>query len=357
MRKIIHFDADCFFAAVEIRDNPDLEGKAIAVGGDPGRRGVIATCSYEARRMGVHSAMPSAQAVRLCPDLVILPPDFARYRAVSQTMREIFSEYSDQIEPLSLDEAYLDVTLSDTCSGSATWIAQEIRRRVEAETGITVSAGVAPVKFLAKIASDWHKPNGLLVIRPGEVESFTARLGVGAIPGIGKVTASRMERFGLHTCQDVREFGKDQMIRNFGSLGQHAYDCAWGRDEREVQSTRTRKSVSVECTYPEDRSLVQLNPLVPQLLETLQRRFAAVSTSYSAHKCFVKLKFSDFTQTTLEAPATGSWQERSLLLGYNRLLHAAWNRVGKPVRLLGLGMRLQQRAAGNPLMEQLTLFD
>lgn len=356
MRKIIHLDADCFFAAIEVRENPRLRGRAIAVGGDPSRRGVIATCSYEARQFGVRSAMPSAHALRLCPDLQIITPNIPLYKQASRQMQAIFSEYSDKIEPLSLDEAYLDVSDSEHCQGSATWIARDIQHRIQDELALPVSAGVAPVRFLAKIASDWNKPNGRFVILPQDVEDFTARLKVNRLPGVGVVTAARMQRFGLNSCADIRQVGLVAMQQYFGQQGQIMYERAWGRDPTPVLAERVRKSVSVEQTFPQDYPLSQLNNLVPELLQGLERRFQSVAADYIARKYFVKLKFDDFSITTQEAPMPACWR-RPQLDGFCRLLHSAWLRVGKPVRLVGLGLRLQplsQPVVGQ--MEQLSLF-
>lgn len=355
MRKIIHIDADCFFAAVEVRDNPRLCGKAIAVGGAPDRRGVIATCSYEARKLGVHSAMSSGHALRLCPDLQIITPNFARYKEVSAKMMLILSEFGDAIEPLSLDEAYLDVSQSDALSGSATWIAEAIRKRIYAELGLTVSAGVAPVKFLAKIASDWRKPNGFFAVLPHQVDTFVSQLPVRRLPGVGPVTGVRMQRFGLHTCADIRAFGQANMTKQFGQQGALLHERAWGQDERQVQADRIRKSISVEHTYAQDRAGAQLNESIPELLESLQRRFKPLQGDYLPHKCFVKLKFDDFSQTTLETGLSSvcSW---SSPVEFARLLQAAWHRAKRPVRLVGLGLRIMpsRLAAGDPC--QLCLF-
>lgn len=356
MRKILHVDADCFFAAVEMRDNPSLVGKPIAVGGAPGRRGVIATCSYEARKFGVRSAMPSAHAMRLCPDLQILRPDFPRYKAVSSSLMEILSEYATAIEPLSLDEAFLDVSDSQHCEGSATRIAYTILRRVQAELGITVSAGVAPIKFLAKIASDWRKPNGVFVVPPSEVDVFTSELPVQRLPGVGPVTAQKLQKLGAYQCRDIRTLGLAEMAKHFGSHGLQLHQRAFGIDEREVIESRLRKSLSVERTYAEDQQASQLGKAVPALLQELQARFHKHKAHYFAHKFFVKLKFDTFQQTTLEAPlpSLSQWPNAE---AYTRLLLTAWHRAQQPVRLIGLGVRLKENAEGqNAVWQQLNLF-
>ena len=220
VRKIIHIDCDCFYAAIEMRDDPRLAGRAVAVGGAAERRGVIATCNYEARAFGVRSAMPTRNALRLCPDLLILKPRMDAYREASRQIHAILRDYSELIEPLSLDEAYLEVTDSLHFAGSATRIAEDIRRRVAADVGITVSAGVAPNKFLAKIASDWNKPDGLFVIRPEQVEGFVATLPVARLHGVGKVTAERLKRLGIEHCSQLREWDRLALVREFGSFGE-----------------------------------------------------------------------------------------------------------------------------------------
>lgn len=356
MRKIVHIDADCFFAAVEVRDNPQLAGKPIAVGGAPGRRGVIATCSYQARKFGVRSAMPSAQALRLCPDLQIIKPNFARYKEVSAGLMEILAEFANTVEPLSLDEAYLDVTDSSHCRASATLIAKQILQRVEKELGITVSAGAAPVKFLAKIASDWRKPNGLYVIPPSEVDSFTAALPVQRLPGVGPVATQKLHKHGLYRCADIRAAGASTMARHFGSHGHSLYQRSCGIDDSRVTECRVRKSLSVERTYECDQQGTGLRAVVPALVEELNQRFHRHQGRYLAQKLFVKLKFADFQQTTLEAPLPLSrpWPSED---DYARLLLAAWQRAQQPVRLVGLGLRLKDTLApANAAWQQLKLI-
>lgn len=354
-RKIIHIDFDAFFASIEIRDNPKLSGKPVAVGGASDRRGVIATCNYEARKFGVHSAMSSAQAMRLCPELKIIPPRFSVYREASSEAHAIFRQYTDLIEPLSLDEAYLDVTGSHHCRGSATLIAEEIRQKIFQKLDVTVSAGVATNKFLAKIASDWNKPDGLFVITPDQVNDFIFDLPVKKIHGVGRVTAEKLHKKGIKTCGQLRQYSILELSRWFGSFGERLWELSRGQDDREVQNSRRRKSLSVEHTY--DKDLMELEDIAIQvtpLLEELQERYKRIEKEYEVHKHFVKVKFSDFTQTTLEEnlPTTGeSVQEH-----FTQLLIRAWERGGRPVRLLGLGVRLldlhEERA-----LEQLELFE
>jgi len=351
MRKIIHCDADCFYASVELRDNPRLQGKPIAVGGKSSRRGVISTCNYIARRYGVHSAMPSSQAMKLCPDLLILPGRMDVYREVSKSMRDIFSQYSDLVEPLSLDEAYLDVSDSDLCQGSATLMAREIQQAISKQLGITVSAGIAENKFLAKVASDWNKPEGIFVVPPDKSESFIEQLPVGKIPGVGKVTESKMHLHGLKTCAHVKEAGAPYLTKNFGRFGQRLYDVANGIDERRVQPDHIRKSLSVERTFSTDLSSSgQCEAALPKLLEELTRRLSKIDTRYRVVKTFVKVKFFDFKVTSLERTNT-----RMTLNHFKELLfHAMIRRNGTPIRLLGMGVRFEHL---DQELKQLELFD
>jgi len=335
MRKIIHIDADCFFAAVEMRDNPRLTDRPIAVGGAADKRGVIATCNYPARAFGVRSAMATAYAKRLCPELLIIRPRFELYREVSQQMRQIFRNYSEQIEPLSLDEAYLDVTGSAHFSGSATRIATDIRRQIKDKLGLCVSAGVAPNKLLAKIASDWRKPDGLFVIRPEEMLDFVAALPVNRLYGVGKVTASKLKRLGIHTAGDLRERDLLELTRLFGRFGEQLWQFARGIDERPLDTSSKRQSLSVETTFAQD--LPDINACLaelPALLAELEKRLERLS-GYQVGKPFVKVKFCDFNQTTLEQNSACPNLE-----GFAALLQKAHSRMGKPVRLLGIGVRL-----------------
>ncbi|GAB3463052.1 DNA polymerase IV [Azotobacter salinestris] len=348
-RKIIHVDCDCFYAAIEMRDDPRLASRPLAVGGAPDRRGVIATCNYEARAYGVHSAMPARQALKRCPDLLIVRPRFDAYKAASREIQRILRDYTELIEPLSLDEAYLDVSASPHCSGSATRIAQDIRRRVWQELRITVSAGVAPNKFLAKIASDWRKPDGLFVIPPDEVEAFVADLPVSRLHGVGRVTAERLARLGIRTCAELRQWSRPALVREFGSFGERLGLLARGIDERPVEVDSRRQSLSVEHTYERDLpDLAACLKQLPLLLEELYGRLARLDGSYRPDKPFVKVRFHDFTQTTLEQAGAGRDLD-----SYRLLLGAAFARGERPVRLLGVGVRLLDRRGGG---EQLELF-
>ena len=255
-----------------MREMPSYRNRPIAIGGAANSRGVIATCNYPARKFGIHSAMPSSQALRACPELLILPGRMALYQVVSNQIMAIFQRYSDTIEPLSLDEAFIDVSESALFDGSATRIAQQIRADVEAEVGITISAGVAPNKFIAKVASDWRKPNGLFVVKPDELDGFSAQLPVKKIPGIGPVSAAKLAAQGIHTCADLRPFSELELEQKFGRMGQILVLRRFGEDHRPVQTSRLRKSVSVENTYSQDLTSLEacrdgLYPLYEELME------------------------------------------------------------------------------------------
>ena len=277
MRKIIHIDMDCFFAAVEMRDNPALRDIPIAIGGSRVQRGVISTANYPARKFGVRSAMPTAMALKLCPHLTLLPGRFEAYREASNHIREIFSRYTSLIEPLSLDEAYLDVSDSVHCHGSATLMAQEIRQIIFNELALTASAGVAPVKFLAKIASDLNKPNGQFVLTPAEVPAFLKTLPLAKIPGVGKVSAAKLESMGLRTCEDVQNSDLAVLLKRFGKFGRILWERSHGIDEREIHNDRQRKSIGVERTLEEDiHEWGECEAIVERLYPELERRLAKV---------------------------------------------------------------------------------
>ncbi|KYG69257.1 DNA polymerase IV [Bdellovibrio bacteriovorus] len=337
MRKIIHIDMDCFYAAVEVKFRPELKGKALGIGGPPNTRSVLTTASYEARKYGVRSAMPSSQAVRLCPHLILIPPHFDLYKNESRKVREILERFTNKIEPLSLDEAYLDVTDCQLFGGSATLIAQEIRRLIYTELNLTASAGVAPNKFLAKIASDWKKPNGQFVIRPQDVASFVKDLPVEKIFGVGKVTAQKMHDLGLHTCGDIQKYTVLELHNWFGSRAQELYDFARGEDNRAVITEWERKSLTVEETFNRDlQSLEECRRAIPTLYEDFLRRLERGQYEDRIRGIVVKLKFYDFKQTTHEEVARSVPTKED----FERLLEKAWLRRSVPVRLVGLGVRL-----------------
>jgi len=338
LRKIIHVDMDAFFVSVEIRDQPALTNLPVAVGGKRHSRGVLSTCNYIAREFGLRSAMPTSVALRLCPDLVLLPGRMDVYRTVSKQIGEIFERYTDLIEPLSLDEAYLDVTNCSLHHGSATLIAQDICKTIQRELGLTASAGVAPIKYLAKVASDINKPNGIYVIPPENVASFIDDMPLDKIPGVGKVTFEKLSAKQLRFGKDVKAFDQQTLLHNFGRLGHLLWQRCHGQDERSVITHRTRKSVGVELTFPEDiddpSSLEAI--LVSRLLPELKQRAAKHLPGRGIQKLGVKVKFSDFHQTTKEYTFS-DYNEAMFIC----LLHEAISRGdGKKVRLLGVHIGL-----------------
>ena len=295
-RKIIHVDMDAFYASVEQHDNPDLRGKPIAVGGGSDR-GVVAAASYEARKYGVRSAMPSVTAKRLCPDLIFVKSRFDRYREVSAQIREIFHDYTDLVEPLSLDEAYLDVTENKYNFPSATIIAYEIRRRIYETTGITASAGISVNKFIAKIASDYNKPNGQKTIVPEEIIEFLEELEIRKFYGIGKVTAEKMYQFGIFTGKDLKRMSLEFLVENFGKSGSHYYKIVRGIHKSPVKPDRIRKSLGAERTFSENiSSEVFMKERLIQIAEEIEKRIA--KSDVSGKTVTLKIKYRDFkTQT------------------------------------------------------------
>jgi DNA polymerase-4 len=295
LRKVAHVDMDAFYASVEQRDDSQLRGRPVVVAWR-GKRSVVCAASYEARRFGVRSAMAATYAERLCPEVVFVPPDFTRYRAVSRAVREILLRHTDLIEPLSLDEAYLDVTENKTGLPTATKVASAIRRQIREELNLTASAGVAPNKFLAKIASDWRKPNGLFVIQPAEVEEFLTPLPVGRIPGVGKVTEEKLAKLGLRTVGEVRVRSLEELQRWFGRYGQRLYELARGIDESAVQPNRPTQSISAEDTFEQDVLLSETEPMIRRLAE---KTWAASRKETRIGRTVVlKLKTAEFQTLT-----------------------------------------------------------
>ena len=295
VRKIVHVDMDAFYASVEQRDDPALRGRPVVVAWK-GLRSVVCAASYEARRYGIRSAMPAVHAERRCPDAVFLPPDFARYKAVSAAVREIFSRHTDAIEPLSLDEAYLDVTDNKTGLPTATKVAKTIREQIRAELNLTASAGVAPNKFLAKIASDWRKPDGLFVIQPHEAEAFLMPLPVGRIPGVGRVTEARLAAAGVATVGDIHARTLEELELQFGGWGQRLYQLARGIDHAPVEANRIRKQISAEDTFPDDLPLASLEPHIGRLAEKVWK--ASHGNARLARTIVLKLKTKEFVSLT-----------------------------------------------------------
>jgi DNA polymerase-4 len=291
LRKIVHIDMDAFYASVEQRDDPALRGKPVVVAWR-GARSVVCAASYEARKFGVRSAKPAVRAERLCPNAVFLPPDFLRYRAVSRQAREIFQRHTDIIEPLSLDEAYLDVTENKTGLPTATRVARTIREQIRTELQLTASAGVAPNKFLAKIASDWKKPDGLFVIQPEEVHMFLSPLTVGRLPGVGKVTEEKLKSFDVHTIADLRRLELASLESRFGRQGVRLYELARGIDESQVVPDRPTQSISAEDTFEHDMPLAETEPMIRKLAELTWA--ASRKERRVARTVVLKLKTSDF---------------------------------------------------------------
>ncbi|MBS8239390.1 DNA polymerase IV [Marinobacter lipolyticus] len=351
-RKIIHVDCDCFYAAVEMRDDPSLREVPLAVGGEGGR-GVVTTCNYRARAFGVRSAMPGGEARRLCPGLVMVPTDMSRYRAVSQQVMAILREMTDLVEPLSLDEAFLDVSDITEHKGSATLMAQYLRERVREEVGITISAGVAPNKFLAKIASDWKKPDGLFVIRPQDVDGFVADLPVEKLFGVGQVTAAKLHALGVTTCGDLQAIGADVLMDRFGKQGYRLHEMAFGRDERPVVVSRIAKSLSVERTFSQDLpDKAACESVMASLVADLNLRLNRKARHKPIHKLFIKIRYSDFSTHTLERVREQVREPQ--IEDFGPLLDELVTDSKRPVRLLGLGVRF--RNDDSPVT-QLRLFD
>jgi DNA polymerase-4 len=336
-RKIIHLDMDAFYASVEQRDDPSLRGRPVAVGGSPQGRGVVAAASYEARRFGVRSAMPMARAVRLCPELLIVRPDFAKYKEASRKVMDLLRSATPLVEPLSLDEAYLDVTENLLGEPLATEVAKYLKARIREETALTASAGVAPNKFLAKIASGWQKPDGLTVIAPGRVEWFLRQLPVEALWGVGPVTAKKLRAIGIVQLVDVRKADAARLETAVGKLAGWLQRLARGDDPREVKPDRPWKSISCEDTYPED--LTELREMRAEIARLAQRTASSLEKKrLAARTVTIKVRYADFTTVTrshTEQPATcdaARITERALLL----LSRTDAGR--RTVRLLGVGV-------------------
>ncbi len=342
MRKIIHLDMDCFYAAVEMRERPELAGHPIAVGGG-GHRSVVTTCNYEARKFGVRSAMPGFMARERCPQIIFLPLRFDLYCAASQQIRAIFRDYTPLVEPLALDEAYLDVSASDRYAWD---IAKEIRTRIFTETRLTASAGIAPNKMLAKIASDWRKPNGQFAILPDQIQEFMRELPVRKIWGVGPKSAERFATRGIQSCGDLQKLTLPEMVSQFGRWGEELYHLCRGEDDREVHPHRISKSLSNETTFNDNLlSLEECSTAITSLSEELLEELRQKAPERKIRKAFVKVKFADFTRTTKECLC----QHPSTTI-YQNLLAEAYQRKEMPVRLLGTGVRFEE--AEEPILQE-----
>jgi DNA polymerase-4 len=335
-RKIVHIDMDAFYASVEQRDDPRLRGKPVVVAWK-GNRSVVCAASYEARRFGVHSAMAAIHAERLCPEAIFIPPDFTRYRAVSQSTREIFRRHTDLIEPLSLDEAYLDVTENKTGLPTATRVAKTIREQIREELHLTASAGVAPNKFLAKIASDWRKPDGLFVIQPEDLDTFLPPLPIGRIPGVGKVTEKRLATLGIKTVGDLRSLELNILEDHFGRYGQRLYELTRGIDPSEVVSDRPTKSISAEDTFETDVPLSETEPIILRLAEKVWA--ASRKEARIARTVVLKLKTSDFHILTRShtplVPPSSLEELATIALGLRERVQLS---LQQRFRLVGVGL-------------------
>lgn len=353
-RKIIHIDMDAFFAAVEQRDSPELKGKPVIVGGQPDSRGVVAASSYEARRFGIYSAMPCSRAYQLCPHAIFVHPRFSAYKQVSENIHNIFKEYTELIEPLSLDEAYLDVTDVHVCNGSASLIAKEIRQKILHKLELTASAGISYNKFLAKLGSDQNKPNGQFVIKPGEAERYLKDLPIGRFYGVGKVTEAKMNAFDIHTGGDLKNKNLLELQEIFGNSAEYYYNISRGIDDRPVSIERIRKSLGSESTFHQDITDVeemrqQLLKLLTEVLESLSQR------ELSAYTLTIKVKYSDFTQVTRSHTSETIISDHKKAAELIPFLLDKTDADSKSIRLLGISFS-NFDDLNNPANKQLDLL-
>ncbi|RYE25781.1 MAG: DNA polymerase IV [Sphingobacteriales bacterium] len=359
-RKIIHVDMDAFYASVEQRDNPEYRGKAIAVGGLPQGRGVVATASYEARKFGVRSAMSSRRALELCPDIIFVRPRFDVYKEVSQHIRSIFQRYTDKIEPLSLDEAFLDVTIDKKDLGSAIDIANEIKQAIKDELNLTASAGISINKFIAKIASDMNKPDGLMFIGPSSVENFMEQLPVEKFYGVGKVTADKMKSMGLHNGADLKNLSHDEMVDHFGKAGHFYFNIVRGVDNREVQTEREIKSVGAEDTFAYDLTDVnEMNAELEKIAQLVYNRMQRYELK--GRTIMLKIKYHDFKLITRSQSFLFPTNDVNTIAETAKMLLEQSDLTLKKIRLLGITLSnfgeitQKERRRENP--GQLKLFD
>jgi DNA polymerase-4 len=338
VRKIIHVDMDAFFAAVEQRNHPEYRGKPVVVGGSPDSRGVVSTCSYEARKFGIHSAMPTKQAYKLCPQAIFVHDHhFSDYKEVSEQIREIFYDYTDLVEPLSLDEAFLDVTVNRKNNPSATRIAEEIRARIKDKTQLTASAGVSYNKFIAKIASDVHKPDGITVVPPAEAADFVAQLPIRKFWGVGEVTEKKMRSLGIHTGADLRKFELYQLIEWFGKSGPYFYNAARGIDDRPVENSRVRKSIGREITLARDIvDRIEVERILREIagdIEKTMARYQALASTVT-----LKVKFHDFQCVTRSISLDHPIHRATDMVSFVDGLVTKTEVGKKPLRLLGISL-------------------
>ncbi|MES0491847.1 MAG: DNA polymerase IV, partial [Leptospirales bacterium] len=340
--------------AEQVPDSRAKEGLPVAVGGSSDGRGVICAANYEARKFGVRSALATAVALRKCPQLTMLTPDMAKYAAESKIIQSIFYQFTDIVEPLSLDEAYLDVSSSKLFQGSASILAHEIRKRIFEQTQLTASAGIASNKFLAKVASDWNKPNGQFVVTPDMVDVFVHKLKVEKIWGVGKVTAEKIHKLNIHTCGELQRLSLLELTKNFGSFGHSLYEMSRGIDHREVSMSTERKSLSIERTFREDlQSIEECLGRIPELFEAFLRRAKGKEKLLEGAKTlFVKIKFNDFKSTTIERSFNSLHPEH-----FAELLQKGFARSRLPVRLLGMGVRFKSEKKLKANSSQLLLFE
>ncbi|MCW3123791.1 MAG: dinB 1, partial [Flavipsychrobacter sp.] len=359
-RKIIHVDMDAFYASVEQRDNPGYRGKPLVVGGSPqGRGGVVAAASYEARKFGIRSAMPSKKALELCPDVLFIRPRFPAYKEVSKKIREIFHRYTDIIEPLSLDEAYLDVSEDKLSIGSAIEIARQIKDAIKTELQLTASAGISVNKFVAKIASDINKPDGLTFIAPAQVEEFMEQLAVEKFYGVGKVTADKMKKMGLHTGADLKKLTEEELIFQFGKVGRFYFNIVRGIDEREVQPDRETKSLAAEDTFAYDLTdIEEMNTELDKIAITVSDRLQKYNLK--GRTITLKIKYSDFKQITRSLSFPKPVNDLLTIAATAKKLLAATDMADKKIRLLGISLSNFKDPVTRSKKEdkgQLSLFD
>ncbi|WP_232435804.1 DNA polymerase IV [Rivularia sp. PCC 7116] len=337
IRKIIHIDMDAFYASVEQRDNPKYRGKPLVVGGSANQRGVVSAASYEARKFGIHSAMPSKLAVAKCPHLIIVRPRFDIYQEISAQIHNIFKRYTDIFEPVALDEAYLDVTANKQNIPYASTVARLIRKEIFQETKLTASAGVSINKFLAKMASGANKPNGMTVILPEQAQEFVEKLPIEKFHGIGKVTASKMKKLGIHNGANLKELKLEFLVRHFGKAGNYYYNIARAEDNRAVQPNRIRKSIGAENSFAKDLSdETSILRELEQIALTLQKRLEKHQTS--GRTITLKVKFSDYQQITRSKTVTVSFSNLNAIIGSAKALLSSIQLENRSIRLLGLSL-------------------